>query len=241
MTAAVLSSSSLCRGAHLWFFFPFHVCFYSTLCHCLCFISLVPKSSLLLVRFTPVSLLSFSSVRPCFVFSFCCWWCFLLSTMFFLLCNVFVEVLVTGHDCGCSSSWCCCCCWDGGENEVGLGLRWQRRLFRVQGRNGRERGMARRGTVFFLGALSLSRSKNTPPLLVFQPPPVQQNSPRFKLLPLSVSKSSPPPSLSAVLGAIYRASGCGFCCCAWERVSRRLVGHWVLLSRFGSNGMERGG
>jgi len=90
------------------------------------------------------------------------------------------------------------------------------------------------------GALSLSRSKNTPPLLVFQPPPVQQNSPRFKLLPLSVSKSFPP-SFSAVLGAIYRASGCGFCCCAWERVSRRLVGHWVLLSRFGSNGMERGG
>jgi hypothetical protein len=47
--------------------------------------------------------------------------------------------------------------------------------------------MARRG--LFLGALSLSRSKNTPPLLVFQPPPVQQNSPRFKLHPLSVSKS----------------------------------------------------
>jgi hypothetical protein len=96
------------------------------------------------------------------------------------------------------------------------------------------------GGGLFLGALSLSRSKNTPPLLVFQPPPVQQNSPRFKLLPLSVSKSFSPP-FSAVLGSIYRASGCGFCCCAWERVSRRLVGHWVLLSRFGSNGMERGG
>ena len=33
---------------------------------------LSPLLSLLLVRFTPVSLLSFSSVRPCFVFSFCC-------------------------------------------------------------------------------------------------------------------------------------------------------------------------
>ena len=61
------------------FFFSFHVCFHSTLCHCLCFISLVPKSSLLLVCFTPVSLFSFSSVRPCFVFSFCCWRCFMLS------------------------------------------------------------------------------------------------------------------------------------------------------------------
>jgi len=49
------------------------------------------------------------------------------------------------------------------------------------------------GGGLFLGALSLSRSKNTPPLLVFQPPPVQQNSPRFKLLPLSVSKKFPTP------------------------------------------------
>jgi len=48
------------------------------------------------------------------------------------------------------------------------------------------------GGGLFLGALSFSRSKNTPPLLVFQPSPVQQNSPRFKLLPLSVSKSFSP-------------------------------------------------
>jgi hypothetical protein len=54
------------------------------------------------------------------------------------------------------------------------------------------------GGGLFLGALSLSRSKNTPPLLVFQPPPVQQNSPRFKLLPLSVSKSFSPLSLCCV-------------------------------------------
>ena len=60
------------RCPPLVFFLSFHVCFHSTLCHCLCFISLVPKSSLLLVCFTPVSLFSFSSVRPCFVFSFCC-------------------------------------------------------------------------------------------------------------------------------------------------------------------------
>jgi hypothetical protein len=32
-----------------------------------------------------------------------------------------------------------------------------------------------------------------------------------------------------VSGASYR--------CAWEQGKRRLVGHWVLLSRFGSNGM----
>jgi len=55
------------------------------------------------------------------------------------------------------------------------------------------------GGGLFLGALSLSRSKNTPPLLVFQPPPVQQNSPRFKLLPLSVSKNFPPVLLCWVL------------------------------------------
>jgi len=67
------------RCPPLVFFLSFHVCFHSTLCHCLCFISLVPKSSLLLVCFTPVSLFSFSSVRPCFVFSFCCWRCFMLS------------------------------------------------------------------------------------------------------------------------------------------------------------------
>jgi hypothetical protein len=58
-----------------------------------------------------------------------------------------------------------------------------------------ERGEWPGGGLFFFCALSLSRSKNTPPLLVFQPPPVQQNSPRFKLLPLSVSKSFPPTSL----------------------------------------------
>ena len=51
--------------------------------------------------------------------------------------------------------------------------------------------------------------------------------------------SVPPVAAAAAAGlvVIYKASGCGFCCCEWERVSRRLVGHWVLLSRFGSNGM----
>jgi hypothetical protein len=161
-------------------------------------------------------------------------------------------------------SWCCCC-WARGDDEgvgsvgaapgVAAAAGMEEKMRSVWGSVDREgcfgcrEEMAERGEWpgggLFLGALSLSRSKNTPPLLVFQPPPVQQNSPRFKLLPLSVSKSFPPLSslclLSAVLGAIYRASGCGFCCCAWERVSRRLVGHWVLLSRFGSNGMERGG
>jgi hypothetical protein len=43
-----------------------------------------------------------------------------------------------------------------GSVEAGLGLRRQRGLLWVQGRNGRERGMAKRGLV--LGALSLSLS-----------------------------------------------------------------------------------
>jgi hypothetical protein len=38
--------------------------------------------------------------------------------------------------------------------------------------------------------------------------------------------------LSQVSGTSY--------CCAWERVSRRPVGHWVLLSRFGSPGFLAG-
>ena len=83
------------------------------------------------------------------------------------------------------------------------------------------------GGGLFLGALSLSPPFNKTLLVL-----------NFFLSPF---QKVFPPSLSAVLGAIYRASGCGFCCCAWERVSRRLVGHWMLLSRFGSNGMERGG
>ena len=139
-----------------------------------------------------------------------------------------------------------------GSGEAGLGLRWQRRLFRVQGRNGRERGMARRGTVF---GCSLSFSS------------VQQNSPRFKLLPLSVSKSFPPPllsllrsffsppsslpvsfplfflcffrffpsllsvsssllsvSFSAFLGSIYRAKGVAFYCSHGEQPTGRPLG-----------------
>ena len=60
-----------------------------------------------------------------------------------------------------------------GSGEAGLGLRWQRRLFRVQERNGRERGMAKGGTGFgcslflvYKTELSAFPPKRTPPSVV---------------------------------------------------------------------------
>lgn len=103
--------------------------------------------------------------------------------------------------------------------------------------------MARMGTV--LGALSLSRSKNTPPLLVFQPSPVQQNSPCFKLLSLSVSKSFSPRSLFFLFSSVFRppspSSQRSWVLFIEPRAwlftvlmgSSRLVGHWARLPRFG--------
>jgi hypothetical protein len=108
-------------------------------------------------------------------------------------------------------SWCCCC-WARGDDEgvgsvgaapgVAAAAGMEEKMRSVWGSVDREgcfgcrEEMAERGEWpgggLFLGALSLSRSKNTPPLLVFQPSPVQQNSPRFKLLPLRFKKFPPP-------------------------------------------------
>jgi len=60
---AVFSSSSLCRGANLWFF-PFIICFCFTL-----YVFVSSPLSLCLISFWSVllPLLSLSSVRPCFL------------------------------------------------------------------------------------------------------------------------------------------------------------------------------
>ena len=108
-------------------------------------------------------------------------------------------------------SWCCCC-WARGDDEgvgsigaapgVAAAAGIEEKMRSVWGSVDREgcfgcrEEMAERGEwpgggLFFGCSPSFSS--------------VQQNSPRFKLLPLSVSKSFPPPLCTAVLGAIYRA------------------------------------
>ena len=98
MTTVVLSSSSLCRGAHLWFFF-----FLFTSAFILLSVTVFVSSPLSqsLLSFWSVLLQFLSSLSPLFapVLSspsvadgvLCC------QSMFFLLCNVFVEVLAVGN------------------------------------------------------------------------------------------------------------------------------------------------
>jgi len=94
-------------------FFPFLVCFCSTLCHCLRFVPLVPVSSLLLVCFTSVSLLSLSPLfAPVFLYFFffiflrflpssssvpLCILLYYSSVFFFLLLPTFSPVLFLTH------------------------------------------------------------------------------------------------------------------------------------------------
>jgi len=48
------------------------------------------------------------------------------------------------------------------DDDEGVGNVWQRRLFRVQGRNGRERGMAKGGNWFWVFYLSRSKTELSP-------------------------------------------------------------------------------
>jgi len=51
-----------------------------------------------------------------------------------------------------------------GSGEAGLGLRWQRRLLRVQGKNGQERGMAKGGTGFGCSLFPVQKLNSRPSL-----------------------------------------------------------------------------
>ena len=129
------------------------------------------------------------------------------------------------------------------DDDEGVGNVWQRRLFHVQGRNGRERGMARGGTGFGCSIFLLQKTELSaftlklgpplccfsvawplcflslfpvPPLLVFQPSPLFKNSPPcFSFPAFSPFQKLSPPFKNSPPPFAAASKGSGAAACAW--------------------------
>ena len=189
----------------------------------------------------------FSVQRPQSLFFFpvgFCLLCFTVSVTL-LLCFFFQVVVLRGRQ----VVPCCSDCFAGG------GGRWRCSGSRMAApSSGETRLFTPLGIsfCFLFSSLSSLFPFYTPYSSSLKFPPLFQTSPFFSLPPFQFQKS-PLPSKKILLSSVFfRFPLSMYCCvgcylqsqvsgasyrCAWEQGKRRLVGHWVLLSRFDSNGM----